>query len=191
MRNKLVIVAGLVIATVAALLILIKELKKLPRSEGPAHVAPTICSPSWELPAPDGKPIKSTDFAGKVVILNFWATWCGPCRMEIPSLIELHQQYADEGLTVIGVSLDRDGAETVQRFIEQTGIKYQVFLGDEGLVNSFGGIEGIPTTFILDQDGHVVGKHVGFASKEEFEADITPLLTSKSITGTEPAEKMK
>jgi peroxiredoxin len=96
--------------------------------------------------------------------------------MEIPDFIELQKQYADKGLVVIGVSLDQGGAETVRSFVEQTGISYPIVLGDEKLASAFGGIEGIPTTFILDRDGHIVVKHVGVASKAAFEADIKPLL---------------
>ena len=96
--------------------------------------------------------------------------------MEIPGFIELQKQYADKGLVVIGVSLDQDGASAVKPFSEKLGINYPIVLGDETIVSAFGGIEGIPATFIIDREGRIVRKHVGYAPKAEFEADIKPLL---------------
>lgn len=176
MKNKPIIFAGLLIAAAAALLVLAAS-RRL--STSTADSAPRATanqpSPAWELKGVDGKTVKSSDFAGKVVILDFWATWCGPCRMEIPGFIELQKQYADKGLVVIGISLDQDGASAVKPFIEKMGINYPIVLGDEAVVSAFGGIEGIPTTFIIDRAGNIVRKHVGYAPKAEFEADIKPL----------------
>jgi thiol-disulfide isomerase/thioredoxin len=133
-------------------------------------------SPAWELKSVDRKLVKSSDFSGKVVILDFWATWCGPCRLEIPSFIELQKQYADKGLVIVGVSLDQNGASAVKPFMVKTGINYPVLLGDQTIVSSFGGVEAIPTTFIIDRGGKIVRKHVGYSEKADFEAEIKPLL---------------
>lgn len=177
MKNKPIILAGLAIAAAAAaLLALAAAQKPSPSAEITSASTPPIPSPAWELKGTDGKPVKSSDFAGKVVILDFWATWCGPCRMEIPGFIELQKQYADRGLVVVGVSLDQGGAPVVKSFIEKAAINYPVVLGDETVVNAFGGVEGIPTTFIIDRKGQIVRKHVGYADKSEFEAEIKPLL---------------
>ncbi|MBI4327108.1 MAG: TlpA family protein disulfide reductase [Chloroflexi bacterium] len=177
MKNKPIILAGLFIAAAAGVLALTAARKPFTSpNEATMTSASSTPSPAWELKGVDGKPLKSSDFAGKVVILDFWATWCGPCRMEIPSFIELQNQYADKGLVVIGVSLDQDGATAVKPFMEKMGINYPIMLGDETIVSAFGGIEGIPTTFINDREGRIVRKHEGFASKAEFEADIKPLL---------------
>jgi thiol-disulfide isomerase/thioredoxin len=167
----------LAIAAVATLLALTAA-RKPPTSANEITnvVATSTPSPTWELKGVDGRRAKSSDFAGKVVILDFWATWCGPCRMEIPGFIELQKQYADKGLVVVGVSLDQDGASVVKSFMDKVGINYPVVLGDETIVNSFGGVEGIPTTFIIDRSGQIVGKHVGYAAKAEFESEIKPLL---------------
>jgi thiol-disulfide isomerase/thioredoxin len=177
MKNKPIIFAGLLIAAAASLLVLAAS-RRL--STSTADSAPRVTtsqpSPAWELKGVEGKAVKSSDFAGKVVILDFWATWCGPCRMEIPGFIELQKQYADKGLVVIGVSLDQDGASTVKPLIEKMGLNYPIVLGDEAVVSAFGGIEGIPTTFIVDRAGNIVRKHVGYAPKAEFETDIKPLL---------------
>lgn len=177
MKNKPLIRAGLFIAVAAAVLALTWARKPLtsPNVATIASASP-VPSPAWELKGMDGKLVKSSDFAGKVVILDFWATWCGPCRMEIPGFIELQKQYADKGLVVVGVSLDQEGVSAVKPFMEKMGINYPIVLGDEAVVSAFGGVEGIPTTFIIDRSGQIVGKHVGYAPKAEFESEIKPLL---------------
>src|SRR5260370_31331961 len=150
MKSKPIILAGLAIAAAAALLALTTVQKRSTSANGIESVsASSIPSPAWELKGVDGKPVKSSDFAGKVVILDFWATWCGPCRMEIPSFIELQKQYADKGLVVVGVSLDQDGASVVKSCMDKAGINYPGVLCDETIVNALGGVEGIPTTFLI------------------------------------------
>lgn len=142
-----------------------------------AQDAPTpSIAPAWILKDVDGKTVKSSDFAGKVVILDFWATWCPPCKAEIPGFIELKKKYGNKGLVVVGVSLDEQGSEAVKPFMKQMGMNYTVLLGDEKVVRDFGGFDGIPTTFIIDRKGNVVGGHTGYGSKEDFEKEITPLL---------------
>jgi thiol-disulfide isomerase/thioredoxin len=133
-------------------------------------------APGWELQGLDGKAVHSTDFKGKVVILDFWATWCPPCRAEIPGLIELQKKYAAQGLAVVGVSVDEAGLKTVKAFSDKNGINYPVVLTDNKIVDAYGGIDGLPTTFIIDRNGHIVKQHLGFTAQAEFEEEITPLL---------------
>lgn len=135
-----------------------------------------VPAPSWELQDTDGKTVHFSDFKGKVVILDFWATWCPPCRAEIPGLVDLQKQYEKQGLAVVGVSVDRDGAAVVKAFAQKVGMNYPVVLADQKVVQAFGGIEAIPTTFVIDRQGHIVKEHVGFAEKNEFENEIRPLL---------------
>lgn len=132
-------------------------------------------APAWELKDLDGKVVKSSDFNGKVVILDFWATWCPPCKAEIPGFIELQKKYADRGLVVVGISLDEQGPSAVKQFMTKLGMNYTVVMGDIGLMRNFGGTA-IPTTIVIDRNGNVVARHVGFASKETFENEILPLL---------------
>lgn len=148
-------------------------------SEQPAPKPTATASkqaPKWELPGLDGKKVQSSEFAGKVIILDFWATWCGPCRMEIPGFIELQKKYEKLGLVVVGVSLDQDGTEVVKAFKEKFGVNYPLVMGDAKVVEAFGGVEAIPTTFIIDRAGRIVNQHVGYADKAEFEREIKPLL---------------
>jgi thiol-disulfide isomerase/thioredoxin len=131
-------------------------------------------APVWELKDLDGKLVKSSDFDGKVVILDFWATWCPPCKAEIPGFIELQKKYGEKGLVVVGVSLDEGGISVVKQFINQFGINYPIVMGNIKTMEDFGG-KAIPTTFIIDRGGKIVAKHVGFAPKQTFENEIAPL----------------
>lgn len=141
--------------------------------------ASTTAAPEWQLKDPDGQPVALSDFKGKVVILDFWATWCPPCRAEIPEFIALQKQYAAQGLTVVGVSLDTDGAAVVKSFMKRNGMNYPVVIGDDKIAADYGGISAIPTTFVLDRTGNIVTSHQGFASQVVFESEIRPLLGQK------------
>ena len=136
----------------------------------------TVPAPAWALKDVDGHPVSMAQFHGKVVILDFWATWCPPCRAEIPGFVELQQTYGDRGLVVIGVSMDQGGPAVVKSFMQKFGMNYPVVMGDETISEAFGGIEGLPTTFIIDRRGHLVDRHVGYTEKGDFERAIKPLL---------------
>ena len=133
-------------------------------------------APSWELTDLDGKSVRSTDFKGKVVVLDFWATWCPPCRMEIPGFIALQKKYAVQGLTVVGVSVDQACLKTVKSFAEKNSINYPIVLTDKKTEDALGGIDGLPTTFIINRSGHIVKQHLGFTAPAEFEKEVASLL---------------
>jgi peroxiredoxin len=133
-------------------------------------------APPWELEDVNGKTVRSSDFTNKVVILDFWATWCPPCRAEIPGFIELQKQYQQQGLVVVGISLDQGGADVVKSFMQKMGVNYPVVLGNQKVSDAYGGIEGIPTTFVIDRQGRIANKHLGLTAKEEFVKEIEPLL---------------
>jgi thiol-disulfide isomerase/thioredoxin len=155
----------------------IPSLALMGSSDTPASApADADLAPAWQLLDLDGQPVSSADFAGKVVFIDFWATWCPPCRQMIPGLVELHEAYADQGLVIVGVSLDRQGPEVVRAFNEEFGVDYTSLMGDEAIVSAFGGIEGIPTSFLIDREGRIVEKHVGYVSKRNLQAEIEPLL---------------
>ena len=134
-------------------------------------------------PAPDftlfdiyGEARSLSDFRGKVVILDFWTTWCPPCRAEIPHFIELYDEYKDEGLEIIGISMDWNGDRIVAPFVEDNGINYVILLDKDEVANLYGGIISIPTTFVIDRDGGIRKRYVGYRDKEVFENDIKELL---------------
>lgn len=122
-----------------------------------------------------GRKRNLSDFKGKVIILDFWATWCPPCRFEIPHFVELYEEYREKGLEIIGVSLDLNKAK-VEAFIEENGVNYPVLMGDRDVTELYGGIVSIPTTFILDRDGVMRKRYIGYRDKEVFESDIKQFL---------------
>jgi thiol-disulfide isomerase/thioredoxin len=133
-------------------------------------------APDWELTDLNGKLVKFSDFRGHVLILDFWATWCAPCRIEIPHFVELQKQYGDKGLTVIGVSLDEQGPEVVKKFVKRLGVNYAIVVGNQKVVEAYGGVYAIPTTFVIDRQGRIVSEHMGYDDKEVFEKEIQSLL---------------
>jgi cytochrome c biogenesis protein CcmG/thiol:disulfide interchange protein DsbE len=134
-------------------------------------------APEFKLQGIDGKEIKLSDYKGKIVIVDFWATWCGPCRMGVPDLVALQKEYKDK-LVVIGISLDRvSGTEKdVKPFMAQYKINYPIIFGNETVVKDYGDIQAIPTSFIIDQKGNIVDKHVGLVPKEAYVSQIKSLL---------------
>ena len=124
----------------------------------------------------NNRTVRLSDYDGKVIILNFFATWCPPCRAEIPDFIELVNDYKNKGLVIIGVSVDRGGVDTVKSFTSQYGINYPVLL-DNGIVSkNYGPIQSIPTTFIINRNGKIIQKIIGSRQKSFFENIIKPLL---------------
>lgn len=135
-------------------------------------------APAYELPDLDGKMVKNTDFLGKVVILDFWATWCPPCRMEVPHFVRLQSQYGDQGLAIVGLSLDAGGARDVRPFADEYKVNYTMLIAKDETAESYGGVVGIPTTFVIDRKGRIVRKFVGYTPPETFEETIKPLLAA-------------
>jgi thiol-disulfide isomerase/thioredoxin len=130
----------------------------------------------FTLPSLDGKPVKLSSFKGKVVLLNFWATWCGPCKAEIPGFVELQQQYKSD-LVVLGLSVD-DPADKAKAFADQYKVNYPMVLGlgHDEIQDAYGPIYGIPASFLISRDGKVCKRHLGIAPKSQFEREIKALL---------------
>lgn len=139
-------------------------------------------APDFTLKDANGNSVKLSDFRGKVVLLNFWATWCGPCALEIPWFIEFEQQYRSRGLEVLGVSMDDDGWEAVKPYIAEHRVNYRVVLGNDTVSQLYGGVDSLPTTFVLDRDGRIANVHVGLAGKNEYLDEIQTLLAEKQTS---------
>jgi DsbE subfamily thiol:disulfide oxidoreductase len=133
-------------------------------------------APAWQLKDLEGKPVSSADFKGKVLVLNFWATWCPPCRAEIPDFIALQKEYGSHGLTFVGVALDDEGVSVVKPFAKEAGINYPLVIGDEKVVRAYENVEMYPTTYLIDRNGNIVSRHIGSVTKAEMEQEIKPLL---------------
>ncbi len=126
-----------------------------------------------------GAKVALADYKGKVVLLNFWATWCGPCKVEIPWFVEFNKTYKDRGLAVVGVSLDDDGWKSVKPYLAEKKIDYTVVVGNDAVSKSFGDVDSLPTTFIIDQDGRIAFTHTGLVSKDTYEKEIQSLLNDQ------------
>ena len=132
-------------------------------------------APEFKVSTLDGKPITLADYKSKVILLNFWATWCGPCRAEIPDLVELQSKYKDQ-LQIIGLVVDDDDEDGVKKFAERFGINYPVAMATDELRTEYGGIPALPTSFVLDGEGRVVQKHEGLRDPVLYEVEIRSLL---------------
>lgn len=131
----------------------------------------------------NGASVKLSDYRGKVVLLNFWATWCGPCTLEIPWFIEFEQHYKSQGFAVVGVSMDEDGWDAVKPYVTEHKMNYRVLLGNESVSQLYGGVESLPTTFIIDREGKVAfPPHIGLAGKNEYLKEIQSLLGANQST---------
>lgn len=130
----------------------------------------------FELKTSEGKTIQLTKLKGKVVLLNFWATWCGPCRAEIPEFLEVYKQYKERGFEIVGVSLDGEGWSVVNPFVKQYKINYPIVVGNGKLVQEYGGFEFIPTTFLIDKQGAIVHTFTGAVTKAELERRLKDIL---------------
>ena len=133
-------------------------------------------APNFDLTSTEGKNVKLSDYRGKVVIVDFWATWCPPCRKGIPDLIELQKEFKNN-LVVIGVSLDQDTKSDVVPFIKKYGINYPVVYGTNQVIMEYGSINAIPTSFVINKEGKIVDKHIGLVPKSEYVKKIKEILS--------------
>jgi peroxiredoxin len=158
-------------AAIAALVLLAPSM--------PLRGQPSQPAPAWKLTGLDGSTVSSDQFKGKVVVLDFWATWCAPCKAEIPGYVDLQKKYGADGLVIIGVSKDDDGPKRqklVKDFADAHGMNYPIVFSDDDVEAAFGGIDAIPTTFIIDRSGNISSKKVGAMRTEEFERRLLKVL---------------
>jgi thiol-disulfide isomerase/thioredoxin len=142
--------------------------------EQKAEAAPQAAAPEFELPDLTGKPVHLSDFRGKTVVIDFWATWCPPCVFQVPELNALWQAHKDSGdLAVVGVAVDAEGAEVVKPWVEEQGVTYTILLGNEDLAREFG-VLGFPTVVLVKPDGTVDSLHVGLIEHAELEELLPP-----------------
>jgi len=133
-------------------------------------------APDFSLKDADGKVVKLSDYKGKVVLLNFWATWCGPCKIEIPWFIEFEQNYRDKGFAVLGVAMDEEGWSAVKPYVIAHKVNYRMVIGDDMTAQMYGGVDSLPTSFLIDREGRTAAVHIGLVSKKVYQDDIAQLL---------------
>ncbi len=133
-------------------------------------------APNFVLKDAKGTVVRLEDYRGKVVLLDFWATWCGPCKAEIPWLNELEKRYAKQGFAVLGVAMDETAGNTVQQYAARQKIAYRILMGDERTARQFGGISALPETLLIDREGRIALQHAGIGSRSEFEREIGQLV---------------
>jgi len=154
------------------------------RAAAKAH-ADRKSAPDFTLTDANGAKVALSDYRGKVVLLNFWATWCGPCQIEIPWFQEFEQQYKSKGFEVLGVSMDEDGWAAVKPYMAAHKLNYRILLGDEAVSTLYGGLEALPTTFIIDREGKFAfPPHVGLVGKNEYASEIQSLLDEKGTNAS-------
>jgi thiol-disulfide isomerase/thioredoxin len=180
--KRIVLVVTTVLALVAATYLADKATRVKPKgtvkADGPVVAT---AAPDFTLKDLDGKDVSLSQFKGKVVLINFWATWCDPCRIEIPWLIEMQQKYGDKGFTVLGVAMDEEGKSEVAPFVakerfdvngQKLPMIYPILLGNDAMADKFGGLLGYPTSILISRDGKLIKRITGLITYEEISKAI-------------------
>jgi peroxiredoxin len=139
-------------------------------------------APDFSLESLDGKTVRLSDLRGKAVLLNFWATWCGPCKIEMPWFVELQNQYASQGFQIIGVAMDEASKEDIGKFAKDMGVNYPILIGKEAVGDQYGGVPALPESFVIGRDGKIVDKILGLRGKAEIEDSIKKALNTRPAT---------
>lgn len=141
-------------------------------------------APNFTLETLDGKKVSLADYRGKAVLVNFWATWCEPCNVEMPWLVDLHKKYASQGFEILGVSMDDIGPKDIAKFAQDKGINYPVLIGQDAVSDAYGGIPFLPGNFYVDRNGKIIDKAFGLKGKPEIEDDIQKIIASTPDTNS-------
>jgi len=138
-------------------------------------------APDFTLQSLDGKTVRLADFRGKAVLLNFWATWCSPCKIEMPWFVELQKQYGPEGLQVVGVAMDDASTKDIADFAKEMGVNYPVLIGKESVGDAYGGVQFLPENFYIDRNGKVLDRAFGLKGRGEIEDEIKRIVASTAV----------
>jgi thiol-disulfide isomerase/thioredoxin len=173
--QKNAIVMGAVAVIVAAMLYTGAYRSRKARIEANGGLQGNVVgqmAPDFELETLDGRKVKLSDVRGKAVVLNFWATWCQPCKIEMPWFIEFENRYKSQGVEFVGVAMEDTPKADIEKFVRDMQVNYLILLGTEGVGEKYGGVLGLPTTFYIGRDGKIVEQHAGLISKDDIEGHI-------------------
>jgi thiol-disulfide isomerase/thioredoxin len=177
-RDPLVII---VVAVVIALMLVIGLRLARRRQTSAMPQLKSDIAPDFALQSLDGKTVHLSDFRGKAVLLNFWATWCGPCKIEMPWFVELQKEYASEGLQIVGIAMDDASPKEIADFAKEMGVNYPVLIGKEAVGDEYGGVQFLPESFYIDRNGKVLDKAFGLKGRGEIEDDIKKIVASTAV----------
>jgi thiol-disulfide isomerase/thioredoxin len=147
--------------------------------ESPARLTASSIAPDFSLESLDGGTMRLSDLRGKAMLLNFWATWCGPCKIEMPWFVDLQKQYGPQGLQIVGVAMDDASKEDIGKFAKDMGVNYPILIGKEAVGDQYGGVPALPETFLIGRNGKIVDKIIGLRGKAEIEDSIKKALDTK------------
>ncbi len=182
-RNPLALVVAAVV--VAGMLYFGFHMARRP---GPSQTPGTTRikdAPDFTLETLDGKSLRLSDLRGKAVLLNFWATWCAPCKIEMPWFVELQNEYGPQGLQIVGVAMDDSSKEDIAKFAKDMGVNYPVLLGKEAVGDAYGGVPALPESFFISRDGWIVDKILGLEGKADIELAVKKALGTQSASSAD------
>ena len=185
MKRQITILAVACIAVFVIVFAGLRRMHQAPVSRA-ATSADSKLAPDFALQSLAGKTVRLSDFRGKAVLLNFWATWCEPCKIEMPWFVELQKQYGPQGFEIVGVSMGDDTPTEVAKFAQTMGVDYPILVGKEAQRDSvadlYGGVQFLPVSIYIDRDGKIVNKIFGLKSRSEIEDSIKKALTAESAS---------
>jgi len=181
-RDPFVIV---VVAVVVALMIVFGLKLAHRSSQASGTQIQNGAAPDFTLQSLEGKTVRLSDFRGKPVVLNFWATWCGPCKIEMPWFVDFQKQYGPAGVQFLGVAMDDASTKDIAEFTQSMKVNYPILIGKETVGDAYGGVQFLPETFYIDRNGKVIDKAFGLKSRGEIEDDIKKILAQNSVAQTQ------
>ena len=183
--------ALLVVAFVVALMLYFGYHQARKRAASAPRIAQSTIAPDFSLESLDGKTLRLSDFRGKAVLLNFWATWCGPCKIEMPWFVDLQKQYGSQGLQIVGVAMDDGSKEDIAKFAKDMGVNYPILIGKESVGDQYGGVPALPESFLIARDGKIVDKIIGLRGKSEIEDSIKKALDTRPPAASQASASEK
>ncbi len=173
---------AIIVVAVLVALMLYFAAHKARRNPSEAHNMQPSIAPDFSLESLDGGTMRLSDLRGKAVLLNFWATWCGPCKIEMPWFVDLQNQYRAQGLQIVGVAMDDASKADIKKFAQDMGVNYPILIGKEAVGDQYGGVPALPETFLIGRDGKIVDKIIGLRGKSEIEDSIKKALDTRAAS---------